>query len=174
MNILPHTLVEFELSEFSVISVRDVMKSHETYMREALIEAEKGGLEGEVPVGALLVSPTGDIIARDHNRPIALNDPTAHAEILVLRQGASQLENYRLPGHLLYVSLEPCVMCVGAMIQARLSLLVYGATDPKGGAIESVYRLGTDGKLNHRLEVKGGVLAEECRALVQAFFRAKR
>ena len=150
------------------------MDEHETYMREALIEAEKGALEGEVPVGALLVSPIGNIIARAHNRPIALNDPTGHAEILVLRQGAAQLENYRLPGHVLYVSLEPCVMCVGAMIQARLALVVYGAADPKGGAIESVYRMGTDGKLNHRLEAKGGVLAEECRALVQAFFRARR
>jgi len=143
-------------------------------MKEALIEAEKGALEGEVPVGALLVSPTGDVIARAHNRPITLNDPTGHAEILVLRQGAAQLENYRLSGHVLYVSLEPCVMCVGAMIQARLSLVVYGAADPKGGAIESVYRMGTDGKLNHRLEAKGGVLAEECRALLQAFFQARR
>ena len=150
------------------------LDSHETYMREALAEAEKGALEGEVPVGALLVSPTGDIIARAHNRPITLNDPTGHAEILVLRQGAAQLENYRLPGHLLYVSLEPCVMCVGAMIQARLALIVYGAADPKGGAIESVYRLGTDGKLNHRLESQGGILAEECCALLQGFFRAKR
>ena len=150
------------------------MESHETYMKEALIEAQKAVKEGEVPVGALLVSPTGGIIARAHNRPITLNDPTGHAEILVLRQGALQLENYRLPGHLLYVSLEPCVMCVGAMIQARLSLVVYGATDPKGGAVESVYRLGTDGKLNHRLEVKGGVLAEECKSLLQAFFGAKR
>ena len=150
------------------------MPSHETYMREALIEAEKGALEGEVPVGAILVAPSGNIIARAHNRPITQNDPTGHAEILVLRQGAAQLRNYRLPGHLLYVSLEPCVMCVGAMIQARLSLVVYGATDPKGGAIDSVYRLGTDGKLNHRLEVKGGVLAKECKSLLQTFFRAKR
>ena len=154
--------------------VRDEMESHETYMKEALIEAEKGALEGEVPVGALLVSPTGDIIGRAHNRPITLNDPTGHAEILVLRQGAAQLGNYRLPGHLLYVSLEPCVMCVGAMLQARLAMVVYGAADPKGGAIESVYRLGTDSKLNHRLEAQGGVLAEECRALIKAFFRAKR
>ena len=150
------------------------MERHETYMRQALAEAQKAVKEGEVPVGALLVSPTGDIIARAHNRPITLNDPTGHAEILVLRQGAVQLENYRLPGHVLYVSLEPCVMCVGAMIQARLALVVYGAADPKGGAIESVYRLGSDGKLNHRLEAQGGVLAEECRALLQAFFRAKR
>jgi tRNA(adenine34) deaminase len=150
------------------------MESYETYMKEALIEAEKGALEGEVPVGALLVSPTGDITARAHNRPIALNDPTGHAEILVLRQGAARLENYRLPGHFLYVTLEPCVMCVGAMIQARLALVVYGASDPKGGAIESVYSLGSDGKLNHRLEARGGVLAEECGALLQAFFRSKR
>ena len=150
------------------------MDEHETYMREALIEAEKGALEGEVPVGAILVAPSGDIIARAHNRPIALNDPTGHAEILVLRQGAAQHENYRLPGHLLYVSLEPCVMCVGAMIQARLAMVVYGAADSKSGAIQSVYRMGTDGKLNHRLEVQGGVLAEECKSLLQAFFRAKR
>ena len=150
------------------------MESHETYMRLALAEAQKAIKEGEVPVGAILVAPSGDIIARAHNRPITLNDPAGHAEILVLRQGASQLKNYRLPGHLLYVSLEPCVMCVGAMIQARLSLVVYGAADPKGGAIESVYRLGTDGKLNHRLEVKGGVLAEECTSLLQTFFKAKR
>ena len=150
------------------------MERHETYMRQALAEAQKAVKEGEVPVGALLVSPTGDIIARAHNRPITLNDPTGHAEILVLRQAAVKLENYRLPGHVLYVSLEPCVMCVGAMIQARLALVVYGAADPKGGAIESVYRMGSDGKLNHRLEAQGGVLAEECRALLQAFFRAKR
>ena len=150
------------------------MERHETYMRQAIAEAQKAAKAGEVPVGALLVSPSGDIIARAHNRPITLNDPTAHAEILVLRQGAAKLENYRLPGHILYVSLEPCVMCLGAMIQARLALVVYGAADPKGGAIESVYRMGTDGKLNHRLEAKGGVLAEECRTLVQAFFRARR
>ena len=150
------------------------MESHENYMKEALIEAQKAVKEGEVPVGALLVSPTGGIIARAHNRPITLNDPTGHAEILVLRQGAARLENYRLPGHVLYVSLEPCVMCVGAMIQARLALVVYGASDPKGGAIESVYRLGSDGKLNHRLDACGGVLAEECGVLLQAFFKTKR
>ena len=150
------------------------MNQHETYMRKALIEAKKGALEGEVPVGALLVSSTGDIIARAHNRPISLNDPTAHAEILALRRGATELGNYRLPGYVLYVTLEPCVMCVGAMIQARLALVVYGATDPKGGAIESVYHIGNDGKLNHRLEAQGGILAEESRDLLQAFFKAKR
>ena len=148
--------------------------SHETYMREALAEAEKAALQGEVPVGAILVGPSGEVIAQDHNRPIGLNDPTAHAEILVLRQAGSQLGNYRLPDHVLFVTLEPCVMCVGAMVQARLSRLIYGAPDLKAGAIESVYQIGSDGQLNHRLQVTGGVLAEECRALLQAFFKAKR
>ena len=150
------------------------MESHETYMREALIEAENGARAGEVPVGALLVSPAGDIVARAHNRPIGLNDPTAHAEILVIRQGGTQLANYRLPGHVLYVTLEPCAMCVGAMIQARLAKVVYGSPDPKAGAIESIYHLGTDGRLNHRLEARGGILAAESRTLLQAFFSSKR
>jgi tRNA(adenine34) deaminase len=147
---------------------------HETYMREALAEAEEGARRGEVPVGALLVAPDGDIIARAHNQPISLSDPTAHAEILVLRHAAAQLANYRLPGHVLYVTLEPCVMCVGAMVQARLAMVVYGATDPKGGGIESVYHIGTDGLLNHRLQVYGGILAEASEVLLRAFFQAKR
>ena len=143
-------------------------------MKEALVEAEKAASQGEVPVGALVVSPDGDIIARAHNRPIGLNDPTAHAEVLVLRQAAARLANYRLPDHLLYVTLEPCVMCVGAMVQARLAMVIYGASDPKAGAIESVYKIAANGRLNHRLLAHGGVLAEESRALLQAFFRAKR
>ncbi|MCG6945614.1 MAG: tRNA adenosine(34) deaminase TadA [Deltaproteobacteria bacterium] len=147
---------------------------HETYMREALAEAEEGARQGEVPVGALLVTPDGDIIARAHNQPISLNDPTAHAEILVLRQAAKQVVNYRLPGYVLYVTLEPCVMCVGAMVQARLAMVVYGVTDPKGGGIESVYQIGMNGKLNHRLQAQGGILAEESRALLQSFFSLKR
>ena len=155
-------------------SVRVEMERHERYMQEALAEAEEGARRGEVPVGALLVAPDGDIIARAHNQPISLNDPTAHAEILVLRQAAAQLANYRLPGHVLYVTLEPCVMCVGAMVQARLAMVVYGATDPKGGGIESVYQIGTDGLLNHRLQAYGGILAEASEVLLQAFFRARR
>ena len=150
------------------------MERHERYMQEALIEAKKGALQGEVPVGALLVSPRGDIVARAHNQPISLNDPTAHAEILALRQAATKTSNYRLTDHVLYVTLEPCVMCVGAMVQARLAKVVYGATDPKGGAIESVYRIGIDGQLNHRLQAQGGILAEESRAVLRAFFRSKR
>ena len=155
-------------------SVRDEMERHERYMQEALAEAQKAVKAGEVPVGALLVSPTGDIIARAYNRPISLNDPTAHAEILALRQAAEKISNYRLPDHVLYVTLEPCVMCVGAMVQARLAKVVYGASDPKGGAIESVYQIGMDGQLNHRLQAQGGILAEESRALLQAFFSSKR
>ena len=155
-------------------SVRDEMERHERYMREALVEAERAARQQEVPVGALVVTPSGDIIARAHNQPVSLNDPTAHAEILALRQAAEKISNYRLPDHVLYVTLEPCVMCVGAMVQARLAKVVYGASDPKGGAIESVYQLGVDGQLNHRLQAQGGILAEESRALLQAFFSSKR
>ena len=150
------------------------MERHETYMRQALAEAEVAARHGEVPVGAILVGPAGDVIARDHNRPIGLNDPTAHAEVLVLRQAGSQLANYRLPNHVLYVTMEPCVMCVGAMVQARLAMVVYGTVDPRAGAVDSVFQIGRDGRLNHRLKVMGGVLGEECRAILQAFFRAKR
>jgi tRNA(adenine34) deaminase len=150
------------------------MGQHETYMREALLEAEKAARQGEVPVGALVVTPGGDIIARDHNRPIGLNDPTAHAEVLVLRQAGTRLGNYRLPDHIVYVTLEPCVMCVGAMVHARLALVVYGTADSKAGAIESVYQIGGDGHLNHRLQSHGGVMAQESRAILQDFFREKR
>lgn len=150
------------------------MTRHETYMREALLEAEKAALLGEVPVGALLVDPEGGILSRAHNRPVSLNDPTAHAEILTLRKAAAQSANYRLVGHVMYVTLEPCTMCVGAMVQARLAMVVYGAPDPKAGAMESVYQIGTDGRLNHRLQAQGGVLAEESRALLQGFFRSRR
>jgi tRNA(adenine34) deaminase len=165
---------DIQVVHMPTVSFSNGLDPHETYMREALAEAEKGALQGEVPVGALLVTPDGDILARAHNRPISLNDPTAHAEILVLRQGAEQLANYRLPGHVLYVTLEPCVMCIGAMVQARLAMVVYGATDPKGGGIESVYQIGTDGLLNHRLQAYGGILAEASEVLLRAFFRAKR
>jgi tRNA(Arg) A34 adenosine deaminase TadA len=148
--------------------------SHETYMKEALVEAEKAARQGEVPVGAILVAPTGDIISRAQNQPIGQNDPTAHAEVQAIRKGAAQIANYRLPGHVLYVTPEPCVMCVGAMVQARLARVVYGAVDVKTGAVESVYQIGTDGLLNDRIQAEGGVLAQESRALLQAFFRSRR
>ncbi len=147
---------------------------HLSYMKEALIEAELAAIEGEVPVGAVLVGPDGDILARGHNGPAKLHDPTGHAEILVLREAGSRVGNYRLPGHVLYVTLEPCVMCVGALVHARVAMVVYGAQDPKAGALESVYQIGTDGRLNHCFQVVAGVMAEESRALLQAFFQGRR
>lgn len=147
--------------------------SDQVWMRLALIEAAKAAALGEVPVGAVLVD--GDkLLAAAGNSPIRQSDPTAHAEILALRAAASLRANYRLPDTTLYVTLEPCPMCMGALVQARVRRLVYGATDPKGGAAHSLYHLGDDPRLNHRLEIVGGVLAEECGQLLRDFFRARR
>lgn len=139
----------------------------------ALEEAKRAGEEGEVPVGAVLVS-AGEVISRGRNRPIALSDPTAHAEILALREGAAKVGNYRLPGCTLYATLEPCVMCAGALLQARVRRLVFGVEDPKAGAVKSLYSLLEDERLNHRLEVKAGVLLEECREIMRQFFQERR
>ena len=144
------------------------------YMGEALAQAREALAAGEVPVGAVLVGEGGEILARAHNQPITLKDPTAHAEVLVLRQAASLLGNYRLPGVSLYVTIEPCIMCLGAMLQARVGRLIFGAADPKGGACVSLYRLPEDPRLNHRLEVRIGVREGECRDLLQQFFKARR
>jgi len=141
-------------------------------MAEALAEAQKASAELEVPVGAVLVFDD-QIIARTHNRPRAMNDPTAHAEMLAIREAASKL-GQRLPGATLYVTLEPCVMCIGAIVNARIAHLRYGARDEKAGALGSVYDIGRDGRLNHRVEVRGGIMAEECGRLLQEFFRNKR
>ncbi|MEW6667189.1 MAG: tRNA adenosine(34) deaminase TadA [Thermodesulfobacteriota bacterium] len=143
-------------------------------MREALQEAEKAFHEGEVPVGAVLSDEGGEIVARAHNMPIFLCDPTAHAEILALRFAASHLGNYRLTKSTLVVTIEPCLMCMAAALNARISRLVFGAADPKAGAAGSLYHLGEDGRLNHRIEVVSGVLEEECSRLMQAFFRNRR
>jgi tRNA(adenine34) deaminase len=142
-------------------------------MRIALEEARKAGEEGEVPIGAVLVS-AGEVIGKGRNRPVASCDPSAHAEILALREGAVRVKNYRLPDSTLYVTLEPCIMCAGAILQARVSRLVFGAEDPKGGAVSSLYALLEDGRLNHRVEVTSGVLRGECRELLQRFFRERR
>ena len=150
------------------------MESDSYYLGLALEQAKAGLAAGEVPVGAVLVDEAGEVLARAFNCPIGLNDPTAHAEVLALRAGARLRGNYRLPGVSLYVTMEPCIMCLGAMIQARLRRLVFGAPDPKGGACVSLYRLPEDARLNHRLEVTGGVREAECRALVQEFFKARR
>jgi tRNA(adenine34) deaminase len=143
------------------------------FMAEALALAEQAARSGEVPVGAVLVKD-GETIAASANAPIRLNDPTAHAEILALRTGGARLANYRLPGTALYVSLEPCPMCAAAIVHARVERLVFGAADPKTGAAGSVTNLVQDARLNHRLTVVGGVLAEEAGALLQAFFRERR
>ena len=144
------------------------------YMGEALVQARLSLAAGEVPVGAVLVREDGKILAHAHNFPISLNDPTAHAEVLALRQAAEILGNYRLPGTTLYVTIEPCLMCTGALIYARVQRLVFGAPDPKAGACVSLYRIPEDPRLNHRLEVTGGVREAECRELMQQFFQARR
>ena len=142
-------------------------------MRAALEEARHGLLGGEVPVGAIVVQD-GAVVAGAHNAPITLNDPTAHAEILALREAGRKLGNYRLTGATLYVTVEPCPMCCGALLQARVARVVYGAADPKAGAVESLYRLLDDARLNHRVETVGGVLASACGALLREFFEARR
>ena len=143
-------------------------------MRLAIQEAKSAARRGEVPVGAVLVNGRGDIVARTGNAPISICDPTAHAEILALRDGAYKTENYRLGGMSLYVTLEPCTMCAGAISNARLARVVYGAPDVKGGAVENGVRSFEQPTCHHRPEVTSGVLAEECAALLKAFFRERR
>jgi len=143
------------------------------YMRLAITEARKAEALGEVPVGAVVVKD-GTVIATGYNHPIATHDPTAHAEIMALRAASKVLGNYRLPGCELYVTLEPCAMCSGAMMHARLARVVYGATDPKTGACGSVLDLFAEDKLNHHTEVTGGVLAQECGTLLKEFFAMRR
>ena len=147
--------------------------SDELFMRMALDAAAEAQRVGGVPVGAVLVKD-GELIAIGHNRPITGHDPSAHAEIAALRAAAQKLGNYRLPGCTLYVTLEPCVMCAGAMMHARLSRVVYGAADPKTGACGSVVNLFADERLNHHAEVLGGVLADECGTMLSDFFAERR
>jgi len=144
-----------------------------TFMRLALREAERARREREVPVGAIVVRD-GRVIARAHNRPIHLKDPTAHAEVLALRRAARKVGNYRLSGCTLYVTIEPCAMCAGAIVQARLKRVVFGASDPKAGAGGSVLSVLNHPRLNHRVEVTEGVLGEDCAAILKEFFGNKR
>ena len=150
-----------------------LVSEDERFMRKALGEAERAAREGEVPVGAVLVS-AGRVLARAHNRPIHLQDPSAHAEILALRRAAKKLGNYRMEGCNLYVTIEPCAMCAGAIVQARLARLVYGARDPKAGACGSVLRVLNRRKLNHQVDVAGGIMAADCASLIREFFRKRR
>jgi tRNA(adenine34) deaminase len=148
-------------------------KMDEHYMRMALEEAQKAGQNGEIPVGAILVK--GDqVLARDHNRCIEHHDPTAHAEILVLRKGGEASGNYRLNETVMYVTAEPCPMCASAMVHGRVSKLVFGALEPKFGAIESRFQFLKDSSLNHRVEVEGGILGKECGEALKAFFKKRR
>ncbi len=142
-------------------------------MAMALAKAREGGRRGEVPVGAVLVK--GDrVLAEDHNRCISENDPTAHAEVLVLRKAGVILGNYRLKDTVMYVTTEPCPMCLSAMIHARISRLVFGALEPKFGAVESKMRLLREKGLNHRFDVKGGILEKECSEILRSFFKKRR
>jgi tRNA(adenine34) deaminase len=145
---------------------------HERFMRLALEQAQLAEAAGEVPVGAVVVCD-GQVIARGYNQPIRASDPTAHAEIVALREAALACSNYRLTGATLYVTVEPCLMCVGAIVHARVDSVVYGAADPKGGALRSLLDPNAL-PLNHRFGVVEGVLADECRELLQGFFRTRR
>lgn len=149
-------------------------KNDDTYfMRLALEEAKRAFLEEEVPVGAILVRD-GEIVAKAHNQRETFQDPTGHAEVLVLRIGADTLKNWRLTDATLYVTKEPCIMCAGAMLNARLGRLVYGCKDEKAGAVDSLYKLLSDGRLNHQIKVVSGILEEECSDILQRFFKARR
>ena len=144
------------------------------WMQLALAQAEQAQQLGEVPVGAVLVDAQGELLATGFNRTIIDHDPTAHAEVVALRAGAKQVQNYRLPGASLYVTLEPCAMCLGAMMHARLARVVFGATDPKTGVCGSVLNLALEKQLNHHTQVEGGVLAQECGDTLRQFFKERR
>jgi tRNA(adenine34) deaminase len=144
------------------------------FMGLAVEEAEQGYAQAEVPVGAVLVGADGEILSKAHNKPITLNDPTGHAEILAIRSASARVGNYRLPETTMYVTLEPCAMCVGAMIHARVRRLVFGARDPRCGAAGSVLDLTGADCFNHRIDVTGGVLAERCAQILRRFFKQRR
>jgi len=147
---------------------------HEHYMQLAIGQACKAEQMEEVPVGAVIVDSEGNILASAHNQIISRSDPTAHAEIQVLRKAAAKLGNYRLLRTTLYATVEPCVMCMGAIVHARVKCVVFGASDPKWGAAGSLYNFCEDTRLNHQPQIIGGICAEECRAMLQRFFRERR
>jgi tRNA(adenine34) deaminase len=142
-------------------------------MDSALAEAQKAAAAGEVPVGAVVVLQ-GEVIGRGFNHPITAHDPTAHAEIIAMREAAERLKNYRLSGATVYCTLEPCMMCAGAMVHARIARLVFGTPDPKAGSAGSIYNVLTDPRLNHRVEVVSGIREDECAALLRDFFASRR
>ncbi|MFO7178442.1 MAG: nucleoside deaminase [Pseudomonadota bacterium] len=145
-----------------------------SFMRAALAEADRAPAHGDVPVGALVIGADGTELARDHNRREELEDPTAHAELLAVRRAAARIGHWRLEGATVYTTLEPCPMCAGALVAARVARVVYGARDPKAGAVDTLFSIGQDTRLNHRFTVEGGVLAEECAQRLTAFFAKLR
>ena len=149
-------------------------EKHTQFMKLALKEAKKAGQKNEIPIGAVLVAESGNILSLSHNQAISLADPTAHAEIIALRTAAQKVSNYRLLSTTLYVTVEPCIMCMGAIVHARVSRVVFGVKDPKWGAAGSLYNFAGDIRLNHRPEIIDGVCLDECRALIQGFFRSRR
>jgi tRNA(adenine34) deaminase len=156
------------------MAVESPQLTGENWMRLALAEAELAQAAGEVPVGAVILDSDGTILARGQNRVIRDHDPTAHAEIVAMRNAGQALGNYRLEGCTLYVTLEPCAMCAGAMIHARIARLVFGALDPKAGAVGSVLEVLNHPRLNHQMELASGMLAEECGGLLRRFFQLRR
>ncbi len=147
---------------------------HEVFMQMAIDQALAAEKIGEVPVGAVITGPDDQVLARDHNRTISSCDPSAHAEINVLRSASRRRQNYRLLSTILYVTVEPCAMCMGAIIHARVNTLVYGAADPKWGAAGSLYQIGQDSRLNHQVDIVKGICESRCREVIQAFFRDRR
>jgi tRNA(adenine34) deaminase len=146
----------------------------EFWMQKAILEARRAADMGEVPVGAAIVSSTGDVLALASNETIMRIDPTAHAEVLALRMAAAEIGNYRLIGATVYSTVEPCVMCAGALVNARVKRLVFGTHDERFGAVESVFKICDSQKLNHKIEITSGVMVDECRRLIQDFFRSRR
>jgi len=151
-----------------------MLETDEKWMRAALAEAERARAMDEVPIGACVIDDNGELLASAFNRTITDNDPTAHAEMIVIREAAREIGNYRLTGVTVYSTIEPCAMCAGALVNARVKRLVYGADDERFGAVTTHFNIGVSEVLNHRIEIEANVLADECRALMQDFFRAKR
>ena len=157
-----------------LIEAETIMPDHELYMRMAIGHAETARDHDEVPVGAVVVAETGEVLASAFNQPVSSSDPTAHAEILALRRAGAGISNYRLLNTTLYVTIEPCLMCMGAVIHARVKTLVFGAADPKWGAAGSLYNFAQDSRLNHRPEIISGICETSCRQLIQSFFSTRR
>jgi len=170
---IPETYI-FSLSREPVRHLKDMTERDEFFMRLALAAADEAGRRGEVPVGACVVDPEGEVLATEGNSPIGSSDPTAHAEVMALRAAGLKTGNYRLTGCTVYTTIEPCVMCSGALVNARIGRLVYGAADERFGAARSVFRLCDSSSLNHQIEVVPGVLEAECSNLMSGFFERLR